>query len=79
LLLGPHTGEGGRADVYLDGEKVGEIESWVVERTTDDGLWHAYGLKDGPHTLRLVTRPDADPRSKGTRNTVLGAVTFRAR
>jgi len=26
--------EGGRADVYVDGAKAGEIDAWIPERTT---------------------------------------------
>jgi hypothetical protein len=77
LLIGPHRQDGGRADVYLDGKKVGEIESYIVERTTDDGLWHTYGLPNQAHTLRIVPRDDADPRSTGKKTTILAAVTFR--
>jgi len=49
-----------------------------VERTNDNALWHTYGLKQGPHTLRIVTRDDTDPRSKGKRILLQTAVTFRA-
>ena len=79
ILVGPCSQSGGRADVYLDGRKAGEINAYIVERTSDNTLWHTYGLKPGPHTLRIVTRDDADPRSKGKRITLYSAVTFRAR
>ncbi|MEW5975781.1 MAG: ADP-ribosylglycohydrolase family protein [Acidobacteriota bacterium] len=78
-LVGPHRQNGGRADVYLDGEKAGEIDAFVVERTNDNDLWHTYDLKPGPHTLRIVTRSDADPRSTGRMITIEKAITYRAR
>lgn len=48
-----------------DGEKTGKIDAYIVERTSDNDLWHAYGLKPGKHTLRIVPRGDADSRSRG--------------
>lgn len=56
---------GGRVAVYLDGESVGTANGYIPANTSDVDLWHTYGLKDGPHTLRLVTLDEADPRSKG--------------
>jgi hypothetical protein len=79
MLVGPCSQSGGRADVYLDGKKAGEINAYIVERTNDDALWHTYGLKQGPHTVRIVTRNDADSRSEGKRIVLQSAVTFRAR
>lgn len=77
-LVGPYAQEGGRADVYLDGKKVGEINAYIVERTHDNDLWHAYGLKPGAHTLRVVSRNDADPRSKGKVLIIERAIVYRA-
>ncbi len=78
ILVGPYSQSGGRADVYLDGEKAGEINAYIVPRTNDDDLWHTYGLSQGPHIVRIVTRADTDPRSKGNRIVLQTAVTFRA-
>jgi ADP-ribosylglycohydrolase len=77
VLVGPHSQKGGRADVYLNDKKAGEIDFYIVERTNDDSLWHIYGLKPGQHTLRIVTRDDADPRSKGKEMFLVGAITYR--
>jgi len=64
-IVGTMTQEGGRADVYLDGAKAGEIDAWIPERTNDNDYWHVTGLANGPHTVRIVVRDDADTRSKG--------------
>ncbi len=77
-LVGTYTQEGGRADVYLDGKKVGALDAYIVDGTNDNDLWHAYGLKPGPHTLRVVTRDDADPRSKGKDVLIERAIVYRA-
>jgi hypothetical protein len=79
VVIGPYSQAGGRADVYLDGKKAGEINAYIVERTTDNALWHTYGLKQGPHTVRIVTRDDADSRSTGKTLSVYSAITFRSR
>ena len=78
-VVGDMTPEGGRADVYLDGGAVHAIDVWVAARTHDNDVWHVYGLAQGPHTLRIVTRADADPRSKGTTVSLAEAVVYRAR
>ena len=77
VLLGPHSQSGGRADVYLDGKKAGNLDFYIVERTNDDSLWHIYGLKPGEHTVRVVTRDDADPRSKGKEKHIIGAIAYQ--
>ncbi|HYK88306.1 MAG TPA: ADP-ribosylglycohydrolase family protein [Acidobacteriota bacterium] len=79
ILVGRYSQSGGRADVFLDSTKVGEINAYIVERTNDNALWHTYGLKPGMHILRIVARDDSDPRSKGKVLSISSAVTFRAR
>ncbi len=78
ILVGLLSQSGGKADVYLDGARAGEINAYIVPRTYDDCLWHTYGLKQGPHALRIVTRDDADPRSQGKKVGLQSAVVFRA-
>jgi hypothetical protein len=76
-LVGPCSQSGGKADVYLDDKKIGEINAWIPERTSDDALWHTYGLSASAHTLKIVTRSDADPRSKGRKVVITAALTYR--
>jgi hypothetical protein len=79
-VLGECTQTGGRADVYLDGKKAERgIDAYIVERTNDNALWHAYGLAQGPHTLRIVVRDDADARSKGKKVSISEAIVYRAK
>ena len=77
-VVGPHSQAGGRADVFLDGKPSGQIDAYVVERTWDNDLWHVSGLADGAHTVRIVTRGDADARSQGRQVTVQTAVVYGA-
>jgi carbohydrate esterase-like protein len=75
-VAGRCSQEGGRADVYLDGQKLGEIDAYVVPRTHDNDYWHVTGLAPGAHTLRIVTRADKDERSAGTRIAIERAVVY---
>jgi hypothetical protein len=75
-LVGRMGQDAGRADVFLDGKAAGTIDGYVPERTTDNALWHAFGLAPGKHTLRIVTRSDADPRSTGRRLEISFAVIY---
>jgi hypothetical protein len=75
-IAGRCSQEGGRADVYLDGKKAGEIDAWIPERTHDNDYWHVTGLPPGKHTVRLVTRKDADARSTGRKLRIDWAVVY---
>jgi Carbohydrate esterase 2 N-terminal len=77
-LAGDLTAEGGRADVYVDGKKSDVVaEAYIVPKTHDNDLWRIQGLKSGEHTLRLVMRADADPRSKGKKLTISRAIVYQ--
>jgi hypothetical protein len=78
-LVGPLDQKGGRATVYLDGKKAGTADAYIVENTHDNVLWHAYGLRPGEHTLKLVTLGTADSRSGGHAVGLEKAVVYRKR
>ncbi len=61
-LVGYATTNGGMAEVFLDGEKAGVINAYIGPGTFEQDLWRAYDLKDGPHSLRIVTLDESDPR-----------------
>ena len=71
--------DGGRADVYLDGAKAGEIDAWIPAGTFDNDYWHLTGLADGPHTVRIAVRQDADARSTGRALRLERAIVYRPR
>lgn len=76
-IVGALTQEGGRADIYLDGKKIGVADAYIVENTYDNVLCHVTGLKDGHHVLKLVTIEAADQRSKGHKLAIQKAVLYR--
>jgi hypothetical protein len=75
-LVGGMTQAGGRADVYLDGQKAGEIDAWIPPNTHDNDLWHATGLASREHELRVVTRADRDERSSGNEVVLERAIVY---
>jgi hypothetical protein len=78
-LVGQLTENGGRADVYVDGVKSDLVaDAYIVPNTIDRDLWRIYRLTPGDHTLRLVVRDDADPRSTGRKVIISRAVVFHA-
>jgi hypothetical protein len=76
-VLGALSQDGARADVYVDGKRVGVADAYIVERTHDTVLWNVYNLNPGEHTVRFVTTGEADPRSTGKRFSLQGAVVYR--
>jgi hypothetical protein len=76
-LVGDLAKDGGRADVLVDGVKSELVaDAFILPRTHDNDLWRMFGLKPGSHTLRIVMRDDADPRSTGHRLTISRAVVY---
>ena len=75
-IVGDYSESGGRADVYLDGKKRRDIDAYADSKTHDNDLWHVYGLKPREHQLRIVTRDDSHPSSKGKRLELAGAVVY---
>ncbi len=65
-VIGRTGPTGGRADVYLDGEKQLAIVDAHSPRTMHrQVLYSASGLAQGPHTLRLAATGEGNPLSLG--------------
>lgn len=78
-LVGDLSPAGGRADIYLDGVKSDLLaDAHILPKTHDNDLWRMFGLRPGPHTLRLVMRSDADPRSTGRKMMISRAIVYLA-
>lgn len=76
-VVGRMAQDGGKTDMYIDGDKVGTANAYIIPGTTDSDLWHIYGLEDGQHTLRMVTLDDADARSDGNRIQIQRVIVFK--
>ena len=77
-VVGNFSEAGGKADVYIDGQMAGTINSYLESRTTDSNLFHAYGLEDGTHELKIVTLDVADERSEGNELGIMRIISYRA-
>jgi hypothetical protein len=58
VLGGTYLSSGGTADVYLDGELHRTVDVYSDEDANKYGesVWHAFGLEEGEHQLRVVVR-----------------------
>lgn len=80
IVVGPYLPTGGKADVYLDGKLERTLDVYSDEPGHSKGgesVWHAFKLKPGKHTIRLVVRGEPYGESKGTEIGVDNLVVFR--
>src|SRR5574340_1554357 len=58
MVIGPYLVKGGMLDVYLDGKLDRTLDVYSDERGDrgTEAVWHAFGLKNAKHTVRLVVR-----------------------
>jgi hypothetical protein len=65
IIGGFYMPTGGLADIYLDGEldRTVDVNSDEESTKVNESVWHAFGLDDGEHALRVVVRgePYRDP------------------
>jgi hypothetical protein len=80
-LNGNWVRDGGKADIYIDGEFRRTIDSYFYyggQEHYNMNVWHVFGLVPGKHTLRLVVRGEKRPESRGCRLYISEAVVFKA-
>ncbi len=79
ILVGPWLPDGGMADVYLDDEPVRTIDVYSdeVDAKGSETVWHAFGLEDAGHTVRLVVRGEPYGESAGAQVVIEDLVIFR--
>jgi hypothetical protein len=58
IIAGSYMPSGGKADIYLDGDLHGTVDVYSDEDATksSESVWHAFGLQNGEHQLRVVVR-----------------------
>lgn len=68
IVVGPYLPTGGKAEVYLDGKLHRTVDVYPDEDRPKGGeaVWHAFGLKKGEHTVRVVVLGEPYPGSKGS-------------
>ena len=67
MLVGRLDTDGGIADVYVDGKRMGATDAYNDDgERGGEGLWGKFNLKPGPHTLRVVVKGEPFPGSRDT-------------
>lgn len=79
MVVGPYLPNGGKADVYLDGKLHSTVDVYPDEnaRKGNESVWHAFRLKNGKHTVRVVVRGEPYGASTGSEIAVEDLVVFR--
>ena len=79
ILVGPYLPAGGKAAVYLDGKLDRTVDVYPDENARKNGesVWHAFRLKPGKHTLRVVVLGEAYGLSGGSEIGLQNLVAFR--
>lgn len=79
IIAGSYLPTGGRYDVWLDGKFDRTLDSYSDEESTKsrDDVWHAFHLKPGSHTVRLIVRGEPYPGSKGADVSIEDLVLYR--
>lgn len=79
VVTGWYLPSGGLADVYLDGELVETVDTYPDENDVklNEAVWHAFGLADGEHEIRLVVRGEPYTQSRGAEICLTDLVVFR--
>ena len=84
VIMGRWDRDGGKADVYVDGEYVREIDNyyWVAETgagfqwLNSAHLFHVLDLAPGQHTIRMVVNGKKNEKSTGTKMRVSRAIVY---
>jgi len=79
IVTGPYLPTGGKLDVYLDGKLDRTLDVNSDEKASKGGesVWHAFKLKPGRHTVRLVVRGEPFEGAQGADVGLDGVVVFR--
>jgi hypothetical protein len=79
IVSGQYLVTGGMADVYLDGELHSTVDVYPDEAGWKGGesVWHAFGLPNGKHSIRLVVRGESYGESRGADIVINELIVFR--
>ena len=82
ILSGPFLPTGGQAEVFLDGESMGRVDSYQdghKNAKRSESLWHRFRLPPGEHTLKLVVLDEPMFDSPGSDVSIESLIVFEAR
>lgn len=79
-IVGHWLRDGGRADVYVDGQLKRTIDCYFYfakQEHQNMDLYHIFNLPQGIHTVKLVVKGDKRPESSGTNVYISEALIFK--
>jgi len=79
-LMGNWFKDGGKADIYVDGEMKRTIDcyfNYAHQQHQNMDVYHITGLNDGEHTLKVVVKGEKRPESEGANVYITNAVVFK--
>ncbi len=84
LLMGHWDQFGGMADAYVDGEYAGSIDNYYFVDGKGAGsgwlnathLFHAMGLPEGEHSIKLVVKAEKNQAATGTATMISRAIVY---
>lgn len=78
-LVGNWWKDGGKADVYVDGNLHRSIDTYYnfANQQHTETIWHIMNLQPGEHKVKLVVKGEKRPESAGTNVYITSAVVFR--
>jgi ADP-ribosylglycohydrolase len=79
ILTGPYLPTGGKAEVHLDGKLHKTVDTYPDEdnRKYGEAVWHAFGLDNGSHTIRVVVLGEPYAGSQGSDIEIEDLIVFR--
>ncbi|HTL28477.1 MAG TPA: ADP-ribosylglycohydrolase family protein [Tepidisphaeraceae bacterium] len=79
VIVGPYLGNGGQAEVYLDGQLDRTIDVWPDDekKKLNDAVWWKFNLPKGKHTVKLLVKGESFGGSTGTEIRVQDLVVYR--
>ncbi len=79
VIAGTYLASGGMLEVFLDGRLDRKLDVYSDERGDRGGeaVWHAFGLKPGKHSVRLVVLGERYPESGGADVSVDDLIVYR--
>ncbi len=84
VIMGRWDKDGGKTDVYVDGEFVREIDNyyWIMKRgagfqwLNGAHLFHVLNLEPGDHRIRMVMNGKKNEKSEGTKIRIARAIVY---
>ncbi|HOW39334.1 MAG TPA: ADP-ribosylglycohydrolase family protein [Bacteroidales bacterium] len=78
-LVGNWYADGGKADVYVDGQLHRSIDTYYnfARQQHTETIWHVMNLQPGEHVVKLVVKGEKRPEAEGTNVYLTSAVVFK--